>query len=58
MKICINKDYGKFVDKIKQDRSILNIIEVGLIFEERREKILNSILLLHKVASFKSHFSL
>ena len=33
MKICINKDYGKFVDKIKQDRSILSIIEVGLIFE-------------------------
>lgn len=58
MKICINKDYGKFVGKIKQDRNILSIIEVGLIFEEGREKILNSILLLYKVTSFKSHFSL
>jgi hypothetical protein len=38
MKICINKDYGKFVGKIKQDRNILSIIEVGLIFEEGREK--------------------
>lgn len=55
----MNNDYGKFGGKIKQDRKKLSVIEVGLIYEEEREKLCNSILVLpYKITILKSHFSL